>query len=41
MLLTKRQVAERFQLSTRTIDRWRAMGYDLGGRQDPGRYGAL
>jgi excisionase family DNA binding protein len=25
-LLTKRQAAERFQVSTRTLDRWRAAG---------------
>lgn len=29
-LLTKKEVARRFQISTRTLDRWRSMGLDLG-----------
>jgi DNA-binding transcriptional MerR regulator len=28
--LTKQEVAKMFQISTRTLDRWRAMGIDLG-----------
>jgi hypothetical protein len=28
--LTKKEVARRFQISTRTVDRWRSMGVDLG-----------
>jgi hypothetical protein len=28
--LTKQEVAQRFQISTRTLDRWRSMGIDLG-----------
>jgi transposase len=35
-LLTKRQIAQHFQVSTRTIDRWRAMGIDLGVIKTPG-----
>jgi hypothetical protein len=29
-VLTKKEVARRFQISTRTLDRWRSMGLDLG-----------
>ncbi len=29
-MLTKKEVASRFQISTRTLDRWRSMGIDLG-----------
>lgn len=35
-LLTKREVAKRFAITTRTIDRLRAAGYDLGVLKLPG-----
>jgi hypothetical protein len=43
-MLTKQEVARCFQITTRTLDRWRALGYDLGEiviqgtvRFDPGK----
>lgn len=29
-MLTKKELARRFGISTRTVDRWRSMGFDLG-----------
>ena len=36
ILLTKSQLAELFQVSTRTIDRWIARGVDIGKVRLPG-----
>lgn len=35
-LMTKRQLADWLQISTRTIDRYRSQGYDLGAVKMPG-----
>lgn len=36
LLISKSQLAEAMNVSERTIDRWRARGYDLGEVRTPG-----